>query len=151
MIRRLEFGFISLSHTISMKQWHPLWTEKANTGQRISYFANRLRNMTVMFLVKLRKAQLRFSIKIEFFAVEERRSFIIFQTRDKHVEESGSLWEIFGLKKWKGLGGLIRSGDEGKGKRWKVLLLAGVTGGLGRGGGGTNIASDQTENEKEQF
>ena len=46
--------------------------------------------MTVQ-LVKLRTAQLRCSIKTKFLAVEERRSFVIFQTRDKHVEESGRL------------------------------------------------------------
>lgn len=64
--------------------------EGKHRSKDLLFCQQRLRNMTLQ-LVKLRTAQLRCSIKIEFLAVEERRSFMIFQTRVKHVEESGRL------------------------------------------------------------
>ena len=90
--RRLAFGFISLSHTfLTNNDIHCELRRRTQVrSKNLLFCQQRLRNMTVQ-LVKLRKAQLRFSIKTEFLSVEERRSFIIFQTRDKHVEESGRL------------------------------------------------------------
>lgn len=102
--------------------------EGEHRSKNLLFCQQRLRNMTVQ-LVKLRKAQLRFRIKIEFLAVEERRPFIIFQTRDKHVEESGRLWEMFGLKNgkvlvvWLDLG--MREKEKGEKLCFYLELLVG--------------------------